>query len=251
MRFENKVALVTGGASGIGFAVASRLAKEGAKVFIGDIQEALGQEAASSIGGQFVHLDVTQEAAWASAIATIESSAGRLDMLVNNAGMAGGGTLETETLEQFNRTISVNLTSIFLGCKAAVPLMEQDGGGSIVNVSSIFGMVADQLTLAYSASKGGVRAMTKAMALDCANRGKGVRVNSIHPGFVATPLVANAIAQLPEDMADEYAARTVGLTPFGMAEPQDVGDVIVFLLSDDSRFMTGSEVVVDGGYTAR
>jgi NAD(P)-dependent dehydrogenase (short-subunit alcohol dehydrogenase family) len=249
---KEKVALVTGGASGIGLAAATTMARQGARVFIGDVQDELGQKSAASIGGEFVHLDVSAPEDWSACISLIEEKAGRLDILVNNAGIAAGGTLETETLEGFNRTLAVNLTGVFLGCQAAVPLMSKTGDGSIINVSSVFGQVADQFTLAYSASKGGVRAMTKAIALDCAARNTGIRVNSIHPGFAATPMVATATGALPEDEAEAYAARTVGQTPMGrIAEPDDIGDVIAFLASDASRYMTGSEVVVDGGFTAR
>ncbi|MEJ2256510.1 MAG: SDR family oxidoreductase [Woeseiaceae bacterium] len=249
---NDKVALVTGGASGIGLAAATTMARQGARVFIGDVQDELGQKSAAGIGGEFVHLDVSAPDDWSACISLIEEKAGRLDILVNNAGIAAGGTLETETLEGFNRTLAVNLTGVFLGCQAAVPLMSKTGDGSIINVSSVFGQVADQFTLAYSASKGGVRAMTKAIALDCAARNTGIRVNSIHPGFAATPMVATATGALPEDEAEAYAARTVGQTPMGrIAEPDDIGDVIAFLASDASRYMTGSEVVVDGGFTAR
>lgn len=249
---SGKVALVTGGASGLGLAAATTMAKQGARVFIADLQDELGQAEAAKIGGDFVHLDVCSADDWASCIAAIEEKAGRLDILVNNAGIGAGGTLETETLQSFNRILAVNLGGVFLGCQAAVPLMSKSGGGSIINVSSIFGMVADQLSLAYSASKGGVRAMTKAIALDCAARKTGVRVNSIHPGFVATPMVANATGAMPDELAEAYGARTVGQTPLGrIGEPDDIGGVVAFLASDASRYMTGSEIVVDGGFTAR
>jgi 3(or 17)beta-hydroxysteroid dehydrogenase len=251
MRFNNKVALVTGGASGIGLATAQRLSKDGATVYIGDLNDEEGQRVAQQINGSFVRLDVSQEQSWKEAISAIKEKSGRLDMLVNNAGIACAGTLEEETVEQFNRVLQINLVGVFLGCQAAVPLMAENSGGAIVNVSSIFGLVSDQLTIAYSASKGGVCAMTKAIALDCASRGTGVRVNSIHPGFVATPMVANAVNSIPPDVAEAYGARTVGQTPLGMAEPQDIADVIAFMLSDDARYMTGSEVVADGGFTAR
>lgn len=249
---NNKTALVTGGASGLGLAAATTMAKQGARVFIADVQDELGQARAAKIGGDFIHLDVASADDWAACMSTIEEKAGGLDILINNAGIAAGGTLETETLEGFNRTMAVNLGGVFLGCQAAVPLMSKSGGGSIINVSSIFGIVADQLSLAYSASKGGVRAMTKAIALDCAARQTGVRVNSIHPGFVATPMVASATGAMPDEMAEAYAARTVGQTPLGrIGEPDDIGDVMAFLASDASRYMTGSEIVVDGGFTAR
>ncbi len=249
---EKNIALITGGASGIGLATAQALTASGSQVFIADIQDDLGREVAQSLDGEFVKLDVSSEADWNAAIQTVEEKAGRLDVLVNNAGIGAGGTLESTTLEDFNRTLSVNLTGVFLGCKAAVPLMQKSGGGSIINISSIFGIVADELSLAYTASKGGVRSMTKAIALDCAARKTGVRVNSVHPGFVQTPLVENGVSAMPAEMAEAYGARTVGQTPMGrIGEPSEIGDVIAFLASDASRFMTGSEIVIDGGFSAR
>ena len=248
----DKVALVTGGASGIGAAAATIMAKQGARVFIGDLQEDLGRTQAADIGGAFVRLDVTSPGDWAACMAEVEDQAGGLDILINNAGIAAGGTLETETLERFNRMLAINLAGVFLGCQAAVPLMSKCGGGSIINVSSVFGQVADQFSIAYSATKGGVRTMTKAIALDCADRKTGVRVNSIHPGFVSTPMVASATGAMPDDVADAYGARTVGQTPMGrIGEPDDIAEVMAFLASDASRYMTGSEIVVDGGFTAR
>lgn len=248
----DKIALITGGASGLGLAAATIMAKQGARVFIADLQDDVGQAQAAKLGGDFIHLDVSSVDDWDACMSIIEDKAGGLDVLINNAGVGAGGTLETETLESFNHTLAVNLGGVFLGCQAAVPLMSKTGGGSIINVSSVFGIVADQLSLAYSASKGGVRAMTKAIALDCAARQTGVRVNSIHPGFIATPMVASATGAMPEEMAEAYAARTVGLTPLGrIGEPDDIGDVMAFLASDASRYMTGSEIIVDGGFSAR
>ena len=249
---KKNIALITGGASGIGLATAKALIAAGSKVFIADIQGDLGRKAAQNLDGEFIKLDVSSEDDWNAAIQTVEEKAGRLDVLVNNAGIGAGGTLESTTLEDFNRTLSVNLTGVFLGCKAAVPLMQKSGGGSIINISSIFGIVADELSLAYTASKGGVRSMTKAIALDCAARKTGVRVNSVHPGFVQTPLVENGVSAMPAEMAEAYGARTVGQTPMGrIGEPSEIGDVIAFLASDASRFMTGSEIVIDGGFSAR
>lgn len=254
---SQKVAFITGGASGIGLATAQALARTGHHVVIADIQTAAAQTAAEQIrsdqlSASAVPLDVSSDEAWRSAIGAVGQEHGRLDVLVNNAGLGEGGTLDSTSLEAFNRMLAVNVGGVFLGCKYAIPLMERSGGGSVINVSSIFGIVSDQLTLAYSASKGAVRTMTKSIALDCATRNTGVRVNSIHPGFIETPMVMNAAAVTPAEIIEPYAARTVGQTPMGrFGQPDELADVIVFLASDASRFMTGSEVTVDGGFTAR
>jgi len=247
---NDQVALISGGASGIGLATAKKLIARGASVWIGDIQEAQGETVAADIGAHYLHLDVTQESDWISAVDRIKDQAGKLTQVVNNAGIASLGNLETVTTEVFTKTLQVNLVGVFLGCKVAAPLMTQSGGGSIVNVSSIFGMVSDQYVIAYSASKGGVRAMTKAIALDLNARATGIRVNSIHPGFADTPLVGDALAEFDAGEAEAFALRTVGKTPMGVADPEQIARAIVFLLSEDSNYMTGSELVVDGGYTA-
>ncbi|WP_432696115.1 SDR family NAD(P)-dependent oxidoreductase [Marinobacterium sp. YM272] len=254
---SQQVALITGGASGIGLAAAKALAHAGFHVVIADIQTAaaeaaVGQLRSEQLSASAVTLDVSNEDAWRAAIDSVEKDLGRLDVLVNNAGLGEGGTLASTTLKAFNRVMAVNVNGVFLGCKYGIPLMERSGGGSVINVSSIFGIVSDQLTLAYSASKGAVRTLTKSLALDCADRGNGVRVNSIHPGFIETPMVMNAAAATPAEVIDPYVARTVGQTPMGrFGQPDELGDVIAFLASDASRFMTGSEVTVDGGFTAR
>ncbi|GAA0691078.1 SDR family oxidoreductase [Marinobacterium maritimum] len=254
---SQKVALITGGASGIGLAAADALARAGHHVVLADIQAEAANAAVETFRSQqlsasAVQLDVSSEETWRSAIETVEREQGRLDVLVNNAGIGEGGTLESTSLETFNRVMAINVNGVFLGCKYAIPLMERSGGGSVINVSSIFGIVADQLTVAYSASKGAVRTMTKAVALDCASRNSGVRVNSIHPGFIETPMVMGAAAVTPAEIIEPYVARTVGQTPMGrFGQPDELGDVIAFLASDASRFMTGSEVTVDGGFTAR
>ena len=248
---NQQVALISGGASGIGLATAKKLIARGASVWIGDIQETQGEKVAAEIDAHYVHLDVTQESDWISAIDQIKDQAGRLTQVVNNASIGSLGNLESVTVEAFTNTLQVNLVGVFLGCKIAAPLMEQSGGGSIVNVSSIFGMVSDQHAIAYSASKGGVRTMTKAITLDLNAHATGIRVNSIHPGFADTPLVDGALAEFDAEKAEAFALRTVGKTPMGVASPKQVARAIVFLLSEDSDYMTGSELVVDGDYTAQ
>lgn len=252
-----KVALITGGASGIGLAAAEALAKAGHHVVLADIQTEAASTAvdrfhAQQLSASAIQLDVTSEDDWRAAIEWVERELGRLDVLVNNAGIGEGGTLESTSLNRFNRVMAVNVNGVFLGCKYGIPLMERSGGGSVINVSSIFGIVSDQLMVAYSASKGAVRTMTKAIALDCASRNNGVRVNSLHPGFIETPMVVGAAAVAPAEIIEPYTARTLGQVPVGrFGQPDELGDVIAFLASDASRFMTGSEVTVDGGFTAR
>ncbi len=254
---SKKVALITGGASGIGLAAAQAMAKAGHHVVLADIQTeaadaSVEQFRSEQLSASSVQLDVSSEDAWCAAIEQVQKELGRLDVLVNNAGIGEAGTLESTSLDAFNRVMAINVNGVFLGCKYAIPLMERSGGGSVINVSSIFGIVADQLTVAYSASKGAVRTMTKAIALDCASRNSGVRVNSIHPGFVETQMVKGAAEVIPAEIIEPYAARTVGQTPMGrFGQPDELGDVIAFLASDASRYMTGSEVTVDGGFTAR
>jgi NAD(P)-dependent dehydrogenase (short-subunit alcohol dehydrogenase family) len=256
-RLEGKIALVTGAAMGMGQAFATAMAAEGATVILADINTGAGEQAAAEIsasGGsaEFVELDVTSETGWKAVAEAVGSRHGRLDVLVNNAGIGAAGSVEDCELDAFNRTMNINVTGVFLGCKLMLPLLKQSDGGSIINISSIFGMVGDEAAVAYNASKGAVRMLTKSAALHCAKLEPRVRVNSVHPGFVETPMVANAVASLPEDYAAEYMARTVGLVPLGrIGQPGDLAGIVLFLAADESRYCTGSEFVVDGGFTAR
>jgi NAD(P)-dependent dehydrogenase (short-subunit alcohol dehydrogenase family) len=255
-RLNGKIALVTGAAMGMGQAFANAMAAEGATVILADINAAAGEQAAAEItasGGraEFVELDVTSEAGWNAVAEAVGSRHGRLDVLVNNAGIAAAGSVEDCELDAFNRTMNINVTGVFLGCKLMLPLLKQSDGGSIINISSIFGMVGDEAAVAYNASKGAVRTLTKSAALHCATLEPKVRVNSVHPGFVETPMVAKAVASLPEDYAAEYMARTVGRVPLGrIGQPDDLAGIVLFLAADESRYCTGSEFVVDGGFTA-
>jgi NAD(P)-dependent dehydrogenase (short-subunit alcohol dehydrogenase family) len=253
-RLEGKVAVITGAASGIGLAFARAFAAEGATVYVTDVSTEAGEKAAAEIrhGAAFARLDVTKPGDWEALAAAIDSQHGRLDVLVNNAGLGLGGTVEDCTDEVWNTSLAVNVTGVFLGCRTMMPLLRKSRGASIINVSSIFGIVGDQFTVAYSASKGAVRALTKSAALHCAGMDPPVRVNSVHPGFVLTPMVEKAVAELPAEVAEQYMARTVGLVPLGrIAEPDEVTGVAVFLASDEARYVTGAEYVVDGGFTAR
>jgi NAD(P)-dependent dehydrogenase (short-subunit alcohol dehydrogenase family) len=253
-RLEGKVALITGAASGIGLAFARAFAAEGATVYLTDVSAEAGEKAVAEIGrgAAFARLDVTKQGDWDALAAKVTSQHGRLDVLVNNAGVGLGGSIEDCTDEVWNTSLAVNLTGVFRGCRTLMPLLKKSSGASIINVSSIFGMVGDQFTVAYSASKGAVRALTKSAALHCAGMDPPVRVNSVHPGFVMTPMVEKAVGGLPADAAEQYMARTVGLVPLGrIAQPEELAGVAVFLASDEARYVTGAEYVVDGGFTAR
>jgi NAD(P)-dependent dehydrogenase (short-subunit alcohol dehydrogenase family) len=245
---EGRVAIVTGGARGIGRATAEALAAESAYVVIADVSDDEGTALAVRIttkGGcaQYTHLDVTDETAWERVVAETVRDLGGLDILVNNAGIGTMEDVEQETRAGWDRVIAVNQMSVWLGMKHAVPAMRQRGGGSIVNVSSIFGAVGGfGGSVAYHATKGAVRLMTKNAALRYAK--EGIRVNSMHPGFVDTPMVAQIKGTPIEELIKQN-------TPLGrLAKAEEIGDVIAFLCGPRASYMTGSEVFVDGGWTA-
>lgn len=256
MDCTGKVVLVTGAASGIGAASCRALADRGAKIALSDIDvdsgEALVNELRESgAEAAFIPLDVRDEAQWRTAVDQVLAQFGALDGLVNNAGIAAICGIEEETLEGWRRTQDINTDAVFLGCREAVRVMK-GRGGSIVNVSSIEGIVGDPMLPAYNASKGAVRALTKSLALYCAENGTGIRVNSLHPGYVATPLVSGALDKLAAAEAEAFANRVVASIPMGrMAEADEIAEGVVFLISESSRYMTGSELIMDGGYTAR
>ncbi|MGE0716819.1 MAG: glucose 1-dehydrogenase [Alphaproteobacteria bacterium] len=247
-RVAGKVAVVTGAGSGLGRAFAASLAAEGATVVATDVDAAGARATAAACGGTSLRLDVTDEAAWKRTIAKVVKAHGRLDVLVNNAGIVVLHDVESTTLEEWRRVMAVNLDGVFLGCKHAIPAMKATGG-SIINLSSVSGIVGGHNLAAYNASKGGVRLLTKSVALHCARAGYGIRCNSIHPSFVATPMVEGMIAAADDpEKARQRLARQV---PIGrIAEPDDVTPMVIYLASDESRFVTGSELVVDGGLTA-
>jgi NAD(P)-dependent dehydrogenase (short-subunit alcohol dehydrogenase family) len=253
-RLKGKAALVTGGARGIGAATCERFVREGAAVVVADVLDGEGRAVASSLeasGGRaiYAHLDVSSETEWTAAVESAIRAFGALQILVNNAGIARIEDVETETLEGFQRLISINQIGAWLGMRAAVPHMRRAGGGSVINVSSIYGTVGGNgAAHAYHASKGALRLMTKNAAVRYAK--EGIRVNSIHPGFIETPMVASYIA--PVDGAPSPMAHYVlGNTPMGrIGRPEEVASVIAFLASDEASYMTGSEVYVDGGWTA-
>jgi NAD(P)-dependent dehydrogenase (short-subunit alcohol dehydrogenase family) len=251
VRLKGKVALVTGGSRGIGCAISRALAREGAKVVITDIREDEGSALAASLhaGGAealFLRQDVAQEESWQEVCDRAVSHFGGLHILVNNAGIALPGSIETQTFADWRRTMAINLDAVFLGTRAGVLAM-REGGGSIINVSSIEGIVGNPHVPAYNASKGGVRLLTKSAAIHCARAGYRIRINSVHPGYVGTALVQDALAHLPEDFADKTLER-IPMQRFGDVE--EIAATVVFLASDDSSYMTGSELVVDGGLIA-
>ena len=253
-RVEGKVCMVTGASLGLGRASALLLAREGGKLVLTDLKEAEGHALSDEInnaGGEavFVRHDVAVDADWSAAVATALKRFGRLDVLVNNAGVALAGGVEDTTFEQWRWLMSINLDAVFLGTKHAVAVMKARGG-SIINLSSIEGLVGDPNLAAYNASKGGVRLLTKSVALDCARRGYRIRVNSIHPGYILTPMV-EGYARTQAD-SDAALRAIAALHPVGhLGEPDDIGYGVLYLASDESKFVTGSELVIDGGYTAQ
>ena len=267
---DGRVAFVTGGASGIGRAAAIALAREGARVMITDIDAPGGRETAAMIvdaGGtaQFRGQDVTEEDRWAELMKRTMALFGRLDILVNNAGIAIGGSVLEMSLEQWNRQLAINMTGVFLGIKHAIPAMRADKptgdyrGGSIINISSVAGLAGAPGLAGYSATKGGVRLLTKSVAIECAEARDGIRCNSVHPGIIDTPIwskidAGGALNNIVPAGSNAPHAEVIaaGGTPLGFAGlPSDIADGIVFLASDESRYMTGSELVIDGGWTAR
>jgi NAD(P)-dependent dehydrogenase (short-subunit alcohol dehydrogenase family) len=252
---EGRVALVTGAARGLGAAAAKALAAEGAKVVVTDVSD--GAETAAAVGGAYVKHDVTSESDWIAAIKFAQEKFGGLDILVNNAGIFWLKPIAMETLESFRRMQQVNVEGVFLGLKHAIPAIAErgaqwDGGGAIVNLSSVAGLVGSPLTLAYNASKGAVRLMTKAAAMECAQAGMKLRVNSVHPGIIDTPMMAEAAEKMAaaggaNDLRQRFAERH----PMGrLGRDIDIANAVVFLASDKAAFMTGAELVVDGGMTA-
>jgi 3(or 17)beta-hydroxysteroid dehydrogenase len=255
MRLTNKIALITGGASGIGEAMCLRFAQEGATVIVADIAKEQGLTLAQNINQQggkalFIKLDVSQQSQWQAAINQIIKQNGQLDILVNNAGIAIPGTVEDCTIAYWQRTQLVNSDAVFIGTQIAIKTMKA-AGGSIINVSSIEGIIGEPKAAAYNASKGAVRIFTKSAALHCAQSGYNIRVNSLHPGYVATPLIANAVASMPESDALEFQQRVLANIPMArMAQSSEIASAALFLASDDASYMTGSELIIDGGYTA-
>lgn len=252
-RLDGKVAIVTGAASnpGLGYVTATTLAREGAKLVVTDLDAAGAEACAAEIrgaGGEALAMpqDVTDEARWQEVIAETVAAFGRLDVLVNNAGVAILAPIEKLSLPQWHMQIEVNLTSVFLGCKYAIPAMRAAGGGSIVNLSSVAGLVGISTCTAYGASKGGVRLLTKSVAVEAAK--DNIRCNSVHPGVIWTNMQAQATGAADASAVDAGAARI----PLGrLGEPQDIANCVLYLASDESGYVTGTEFTVDAGMTAQ
>jgi NAD(P)-dependent dehydrogenase (short-subunit alcohol dehydrogenase family) len=246
MRLAGKVALISGGASGMGQSEAVIFAQEGAKVIVADVLEAEGKKVADSLGGagRFVTLDVTSESAWQQAIATAVSTFGKLDVLVNNAGISGTFDPDTLSTSAWDRLMDVNAKGVFLGMKHAIPVMEKAGGGAIVNISSVSGFVGQHgIHMAYNASKGAVRLMTKSAAVQYAR--SGIRVNSVHPGVLPAMRSSKATADpaFRQKMLAGVPMRREGRV-------EEVAYAVLFLASDEASYITGTELVVDGGWLA-
>ncbi len=259
-RVAGKVAIVTGGGTGIGRATATRLAEEGAIVTIAEFNSDSGQAAAAALGGQakFIQHDVREEASWQNLFATVADSHGRPDILVNNAGILAtkdNQSLALTEMAQWRAIQAVNVEGVFLGCKYGVAAMcagggrakGGDGGGAIVNLSSLAAMLGTPYTIAYGASKGAVRQMTKSVAIDCARKGLGIRCNSVHPGMIQTDMGDQVLGLGGGDREKRFASR-MRLIPMGEpGQAVDVANCILFLASDEARHITGAELVVDGG----
>jgi len=248
-RLSGKVAFISGGARGQGAAEALLFAKEGAKVIIGDILDIEGEgivEAINNKGGEarYVHLDVTSKDDWESSAQEIDKNFGQLHILVNNAGITLRRTVEETTVEEWDKVNEINSKGVFLGLKYSIPLMVRSGGGSIINISSIAGLIGMGNIAAYSASKGAVRLLTKSTAVQYGE--KGIRCNSIHPGVIETDMTK-------ESMSDELKRQSVlDATPLGsLGTVNDIAMAALYLASDESRYVTGTELVVDGGFTAK
>ena len=249
MRLEGKVAFISGGARGMGAVEARMFAKEGAQVVIGDTLEEEGKRTEAEInesGGEcvFVTLDVTDENAWQDAVAATVSRFGKLDILVNNAGIARINNVEDTTSEEWDLVMDVNAKGVFLGTKAAIPELRKAGGGSIVNISSIAGLTGGR-TSSYAASKGAVRLLTKSTAIQYA--ADGIRCNSVHPGVIETPMTTPIMLNTQEGRESSAARHPIGR----VGQPEDIAYGVLFLASDESSYMTGSELVIDGGLTAQ
>lgn len=246
-RLQDKVALVTGGASGLGEAITRRYVAEGARVVVADIDETAGTALVGELGAaaSFLALDVTQEAGWIATFAAIDASHGRLDVLVNNAGITTVGSIEDIDLAGFRTMLDIDLVGVFLGCKHVVPLMKRTGG-SVINMSSMCGIRAEADLVGYNAAKAGVTMLTKSVALHYARSKYGMRCNSVHPGAVHTPILEKVMSQVadPQKLYDGWVAGH----PIGrLGKPEEIAGLAVYLASDEAGFATGGEFVIDGG----
>ncbi len=257
-RVAGKVAIVTGGASGIGRGCAERLAEEGAIVVITDVDENLGNEAVGHIrsnGGEaaFLAHDVTDESEWEAVVAQVKADHQQLDILVNNAGIAIGGSIIELELSEWRRQQAINLDGVFLGIKHCIPLMRDTGGGSIINMSSVAGLKGSANLSAYNATKGGVRLFTKGVARECAEKRWNIRVNSVHPGIIDTPIwrkINPADLGRGDNAIDVDAMASLSVPVGRSGQPRDIANGVLFLASDDASYMTGTELIIDGGISS-
>lgn len=247
-RVSDKVALITGAASGMGKADARLLVQEGAKVVIADLNEADGNALADELGDAaiFMRLDVTDEDNWRQAVDATVAQFGRLDILINNAGLMLLGSVVDTELADWRKINAVNSEGVFLGCKHAIPAMTASGGGAIVNMSSVSAMQGMSFCIAYGASKGAVRALTKSVAMYCKEQGNGVRCNSIHPDGVATPMVVKVATGKDTASQEEIDALA---SAANMCDPEDIANMVLYLVSDESRIVNGAEMVIDNAAT--
>lgn len=253
-RVDGKIAMVTGAAQGLGAATAAMLAAEGARVALTDVNLAGAAQVADGINRAHparaiaIEQDVTQEPVWQDALEQVEAAFGGLHILVNNAGIGSLASVEDETFDNWRRVHAVDLDSVFLGCKYALPVMARSGGGSIVNISSISGIIAGHNMAAYNSAKAAVRHLSKSVALHCARAGNQVRCNSVHPVFIDTPILDGMARGGDRDAALDKLGRQIPIGRVG--QPDDVAYAVLYLASDESRFVTGSEIRVDGGISA-
>ncbi len=257
-RVKGKVALVTGARRGLGAAIAAMLAHEGAKVVLTDRKADGSEDVMKSIGNEggeavFLEHDVRSPEDWDRVIGETVKRFGKLSILVNNAGVGAGKDIEEVTLEDWRWVMSINLEGTMLGTQRAIAAMKETGGGSIVNISSIEGLVGDSRMVAYDASKAGIVLLSRSAALQCAKKGYNIRVNTVHPGFINTKMVEGFLKSIAADGDVAKARRELEARhPLGhLGEPEDVAYAVLYLASDESKFATGSELVVDGGYTAQ
>lgn len=244
-KMNGRVALITGGASGLGAEDARVLAREGAHVVITDMNAALGAEVAAEIpGAVFLQQDVRDEARWGEVVAETMACFGRLDTLVNNAGLVRFADVETMSYDEFRLQIDVMLGGTFLGCRAAIPHMSRDGSGSIINMASVAGLKGISAIPAYTAAKAGIIGMTRSIAVHCQEAKNRIRVNAIAPGGIVTPMTAQALAELPDDHAGLDQAHN-----HGMGQPIDIANMVLYLASDDGRHITGTTITIDNGET--
>ena len=254
-RMDGKVALISGGAGGLGAATARLMAREGARVVLADLADEAGQALAREIGGEYHRLDVRHEADWTRVVRAVDAEHGRIDVLVNGAGIEGdfvNGSPETTSLEQWHKVLSVNLDGVFLGCKAVLPVMKRARKGAIVNISSMASFLGTPVNVSYGASKAGVQQLTKSVAVYGSRDGMKIRCNSVHPGVIRTRMLEHIheqIGQLANVSAADAEQMSLRQVPFGeVGEPEDVGYLILYLASDESKYVTGSEFMVDGGW---